>query len=72
MVSLTGQINAINRGNPSPKSDADDEADMLTEEQERPTGYFSLDQPSIKNFMDIEENDDTWEFRGDIEQEIMQ
>ena len=51
-----GQLGPLSQSNPSPKSNHEEESDMLTEEQDTPHACFPFDQPSIKNFLDLEEN----------------
>ena len=55
---LTAIVTSINRVNefshPSPKSDMNDETDMLTEEQMCEQGCFPFNQPSVNKFMEME------------------
>jgi hypothetical protein len=48
-----------------------EETDMLTEEQDCPPD-FSFNQPSVNNFYEMEENDCTWHYMEEVEQEILQ
>jgi hypothetical protein len=53
-INSVGQVNNFaQEQNPSPKSDLDEETDMLTEEQEQHHSCFPFDQPSINNFLDL-------------------
>ena len=55
---LAATITSIGRVNefchPSPKSEMNDETDMLTEEQICGQGYFPFNQPSVNKFMEME------------------
>lgn len=55
-INSMGQISQLSQGNPSPKSNNEEDGDMLTEEQDANHACFPFDQPSIKNFLDLEEN----------------
>ena len=55
-INSMGQLGQLSHANPSPKSNHENDSDMLTEEQEPNLACFPFDQPSIKNFLDLEEN----------------
>lgn len=72
---LTGMVNSVSRDNfhchPSPTSDLN-ETELMTEEQDCRQDCFPFNQPSINKFMEMEEEEFTWNYMEDLEQEIMQ
>lgn len=52
-INSMGQINSFPQNNPSPKSINEEDPDIETGENAMNIG-FTFDQPSIKNFLDLE------------------